>query len=371
MDKANLALAQYLADRGTPVYVVCHSVDAELAAHKLVTATIVKRPLNSFFLARPLLDRTGRNTAKKLLARWPSTQVVVNGDNCLWPGVNWVHYVHQAWFPKRLEGPFLFRTKIRIARRIMARRERYAARIARILITNSNRTTRDLVTHFGVDPAAVRTVYLGAESTWGQVTGTERAEAREALKISPDAEVVLFLGSLGFDHRKGFDVLLEAWRILSSDPNWRAQLLVAGEGNATTFWRQQVSTYGLDGNVRILGFSDRVPELLAASDLLVSPVRYEAYGLNVQEAVSRGIPALVSAQAGVAEKYRDEFSPMLLPDPEDVPDLVVRLQQWHANKMHWAERFRSFGHTLRGYGWEEMAREFVSIVENGVAVSRS
>jgi glycosyltransferase involved in cell wall biosynthesis len=252
----------------------------------------------------------------------------------------------------------------------MDRRERYAARLARMLIANSNRTSRDLIGHFGVDPAVVRTVYLGAESTWGQVTATERADAREALKILPNAEVVLFLGSLGFDHRKGFDVLLEAWRILSSDPNWSAQLLVAGEGNAKAFWRRQIATFGLEGSVRILGFSDRVPELLAAADLLVSPVRYEAYGLNVQEAVSRGIPALVSAQAGVAEKYGEEFSPMLLPDPEDVPDLVARLQQWHANRMHWLERFQSFGQTLRGYGWKDMAREFVSVVENGVAASR-
>jgi len=289
--------------------------------------------------------------------------VVVNGDNCLWPGINWVHYVHQAWSPKSLEGPFWFRLKAILGRWIIVRRERYAARLARVLITNSNRTSRDLVNYLGVDPAIVRTVYLGAESTWGAVTELERLVARKALNVTSGA-VVVFVGSLGFDHRKGFDVLLEAWRILSSNPHWDAQLLVVGEGNALPLWRKRITEYALEQRVRILGFSDRVPELLAAADLLVSPVRYEAYGLNVQEAVSRGIPAIVSAQAGVAERYDDEFAPMLLPDPENIPDLVVRLQQWHENKEEWAERFQRFGKALRSYGWNDMARQFVAVAES-------
>src|SRR5271165_1709915 len=173
MDKANLAVAQYLIDRGTPVHIVCHSIDASLAAHNLVTATVVKRPLGSFFLGRPLLDRIGRKAAKRLLARWPGAKVVVNGDNCLWPGINWVHYVHQAWSPKAREGPFLFRIKIQLARQIMAKRERHAVRLAQVLITNSNRTSLDLVKYLGANPALVRTVYLGAESEWGPVTDVE------------------------------------------------------------------------------------------------------------------------------------------------------------------------------------------------------
>ena len=37
--------------------------------------------------------------------------------------------------------------------------------------------------------------------------------------------------------------------------------------------------------------------------VLVSAPRHEAYGLNVQEAHCRGLPDLVSASAGVAERY--------------------------------------------------------------------
>ncbi len=67
----------------------------------------------------------------------------------------------------------------------------------------------------------------------------------------------------------------------------------------------------------MVGFTNRVSDILAAADVLVSPVRYESYGLNVQEAICCGVPAIVSRAAGVAERYPTELSDLLLPDPND------------------------------------------------------
>jgi glycosyltransferase involved in cell wall biosynthesis len=93
----------------------------------------------------------------------------------------------------------------------------------------------------------------------------------------------------------------------------------------------------------------------------VSPVRYEAYGLNVQEAICRGIPAIVSANAGVAERYGSECAALLLPDPEDIDDLVERLQAWRSKMHEWQACFEEFGKILREYGWTDMASQIVSI----------
>jgi glycosyltransferase involved in cell wall biosynthesis len=364
MDKANLELAQYLVGQGTPVDIVCHFIDADLARHPLVTVHIVSRPARSYFLGAPLLDFTGRRVARRLRGKFPNARVLVNGSNCLWPGINWVHYVHHAWDDGPLEGPLLFRARHRLGRWLMRRRERSAARIGRLFITNSDRTSRDLMERLGVDARRIHTVYLGAESEWGQVTREEKAASRKALDIPPARAVAVFIGSLGHDRRKGFDVLLEAWRRLCADPQWDVDLLVAGSGNALGMCREQVSQWKLEDRIRILGFSDRVRELLAAADVLVSPVRYEAYGLNVQEAICRGVPAIVSSAAGVAERYGPEYAPMLLPDPENVDDLAARLRQWRSNMPEWEARFQVLGEKLRGYGWQEMARRMVSIVSD-------
>jgi glycosyltransferase involved in cell wall biosynthesis len=106
-----------------------------------------------------------------------------------------------------------------------------------------------------------------------------------------------------------------------------------------------------------------VKSVLAAADLLVSPVRYESYGLNVQEAICRGVPAMVSASAGVAEQYDHSFAPLLIPDPEDARDLVERLLAWRSNQEQWRARVQPFGEWLRSRSWRDTASDFVSIVE--------
>ena len=363
MDKANLALAQCLANQGTPVHIVSHGVDETLARHPLVTSHIVSRPAKSYFLGRPLLDVAGRWVARRVRRQWPKARVLVNGDNCLTPGINWVHYVHHAWRPMPAEGPLWFRTKHRLNDWLVSRRERVAAQIARVFIANSNRTKRDLIELLGVDPRRIHTIYLGAESEWGMVRSQERKLSREALGIPEDRPLAVFIGSIGHDRRKGFDVLLEAWRRLCAEPSWDVNLLLAGRGSAEQECRQKVRKWKLEERVRVIGFSDRVRELLAASDLLVSPVRYEAYGLNVQEAISRGIPAIVSANAGIAEKYGPEDAPLLLPDPEDVSDLASRLVAWRSNMAAWQARFERLGDSMLSYGWPEMARRMIALVE--------
>ena len=140
-------------------------------------------------------------------------------------------------------------------------------------------------------------------------------------------------------------------------------LIVAGGGQAVDGWRAQISRAGLSDRIRLLGFFDRIKELLAAADLLVSPVRYEAYGLNVQEAICRGIPALVSGRAGIAERYTPELSEMILPDPGDENDLVDKLQRWRTEVNNWKQRFFPFAETLRHHTWHRMAHQIVTLAE--------
>jgi glycosyltransferase involved in cell wall biosynthesis len=244
-------------------------------------------------------------------------------------------------------------------------RERHAAKCARVIISNSKRTTQDLIKHLGADPQKVHTVYLGAESGWGLVTSLERAASREALGIARERPVACFVGTLSFDCNKGFDLLLKAWQKLCADPKWDVELLIAGSGNAFRMCREQISLFKLDGRVRLLGFTNQVASLLAAADLLVSPVRYEAYGLNVQEAICRGIPSIVSAKAGVAERYGPDIASLLLQDPEDVDGLVKTLWQWRSHLDSLKKGFERLGEELRAYGWREMSNRIMSIALEG------
>jgi glycosyltransferase involved in cell wall biosynthesis len=210
----------------------------------------------------------------------------------------------------------------------------------------------------------VRTVYYGGEAAWHEPTPSERATARARLGQAEARPLVAFVGGFGFDERKGFDSLWQAWRALCADPAWDADLVAAGGGCGLATWRDRVNRAGLDRRLRLLGFTDRVYDVLAAADLLVSPTRYEPYGLNVQEAVCRGVPALVSACAGVTEQYHPALTSLVLPDPDDWCDLAKRLRRWRAEVAGWRGQFRKLTETLRAYSWRAMAAKIVSLAED-------
>jgi glycosyltransferase involved in cell wall biosynthesis len=359
MDKANAALASYLLERGHAVHLVAHEIDPKLAGR--ARAHVVARPGGSVLLGEQSLASAAARVMRALRARTPRARVVANGGNFVSPDINWVHAVHAAWPPFDTGAPAWFRAKNRLWHALACRRERRALRRARLVVANSERTRRDLVDLVGVEPGRVRTVYLGGGA--GPATARERAVARRWLGVEEGRPLVLFAGALGHDHNKGFDTLWRAWRELSSRPEWDAQLLVAGGGRGLERWRARVAEAGLTDGVRFLDFSERLPEVLAACDLLVSPVRYESYGLNVHEAVCRGVPALVSRGAGVAERYTDPLSEMLLPDPEDAADLSARLVNWRRSLESWKEEFAPLAFELGRRTWADVAAEFVALAE--------
>src|SRR5262249_8967970 len=103
MDRANHALAGYLARReGAEVHLVTHRAWDDLVALPGVRVHRVARPAGSHLLGMPLLARAGRRWARRLAAE--GARVVVNGGNCAWGDINWVHYVHAAWVPRQGGG---------------------------------------------------------------------------------------------------------------------------------------------------------------------------------------------------------------------------------------------------------------------------
>jgi glycosyltransferase involved in cell wall biosynthesis len=117
--------------------------------------------------------------------------------------------------------------------------------------------------------------------------------------------------------------------------------------------------------VRLLGRVADVATLLAAADVLVSPSRYESYGLAVHEALCRGLPAIASARAGVAERYPAALRHLLLRDPEDVAELADRVRLVRARPGPIGAETVRFGETIRSFTWSDMAAGVVRLIENG------
>jgi glycosyltransferase involved in cell wall biosynthesis len=274
-----------------------------------------------------------------------------------------VHYLHAAHAP-HTNGSLRTSISSSVGRRYYLARERAAVAQAVLVICNSDRTATDVERHYGVDRSRLRVVYYGVDAqAFAPPTPDERAQARQALGLAGDRPAAVFIGALG-DRRKGFDVLFEAWRSLTRDAAWDVDLLIAGTGGERDAWIARTRDAGLESRVRFLGFRPDVANVLAACDLLVHPARYEAYGLGVHEAICRGLPAIVTAGCGIAERYPAELADLIVPDPPAVHPLVAALRGWRRDTDRWRSAVGRFASDFRSRTWDDMSADIVAQVES-------
>ena len=360
MDRANHALAKYLAEQGRETHLVAYRIADDLAGYPNVFFHRVPKPLNSYFLAGPLLARAGRKWALRIAAR--GGRVVVNGGYCMWPDINWAHHLHVSYKPQVATNP-LWKLKAEISFRNAAALDRKAFASARVVISGSNRTRHELVRDLGVPEERIHTVYLGVDGEMFRPRSPlERAAIRASLGWPPGTPVLVFVGALG-DRRKGFDTLFSAWQKLCSSSDWCAKLIVIGTGAELPAWKARAAVAGLASRIDFMGFCKDLPEVMAASDVLVSPTRYEGYGLAIQEAVSCGLPVIVSQAAPVTERLGDGLEALMLSDPENVDGLVDRIRLWWSRRADFAAAAAIVSGKLRQHSWADMASEFIDIVE--------
>ena len=350
-DRANYALASYLARQGHCVHVVAHDVEDALLRDGDVTWHRAPKPLGSAFLGEPMLQRVGARVARALAPH--DARVITNGGNCDYPAdANWVHYVHAAY--EREAGGAARALRYKLYHRRFTSSERRAVGRARVVIANSHRTANDVRRRLDVPRERVRVVYYGIDAARFRPPASPLQRA---------GQTVLFIGAMS-DRRKGLDTLFRAWHILCADPQWTAKLLVIGRGADVPQWRRRIAQAGLSDRVELLGFRADVAELLRDAIAIVSPTRYDAYGLAVHEAVCCGVPAIVSAAAGVAERFPDDLHRLLLRDPDDADELARRLRAGASMSNDGRAALRRFSDDLRARTWDDMAADIEQLIES-------
>jgi len=184
--------------------------------------------------------------------------------------------------------------------------------------------------------AALAADVLGVERLTHVLNGVDPVE-----RVRPPGGAVPVVAALGrLTAQKGFDVLLEAVRLLVED-GVRLELLLGGEGREATALASQAA--GLP--VQLLGFQDGPRALFARADLFVLPSRVEALPLVLVEAVSAGLPA-VATDVGDVREALDGV--VVVVPPEDPVALARGLRRLLADP---AERVQ------RGEAGARLARE--------------
>jgi len=136
----------------------------------------------------------------------------------------------------------------------------------------------------------------------------KKVSIRDGFSINKDQVVITFLGSVTL--RKGFDVLTQVFMELQEQ---YSQLVLWIIGPTTSRENQNINDDEVAGFVNQLDKKDNVhfwgridnrqelASLLAASDIFVFPSRKEGMGIAPMEAMSCGIPVIISKIAGVTD----------------------------------------------------------------------
>ncbi len=118
------------------------------------------------------------------------------------------------------------------------------------------------------------------------------------LGIPPQARVVTFVGRL--EHQKGVDWLLETarlWLPALAD----CHLLIVGQGPLLPRLAALARRVGVPGRIHFLGWRNDVTQILAASDLLVLPSRWEGMPNVLLQAMASRLPVVATDVEGVRE----------------------------------------------------------------------
>ncbi len=114
------------------------------------------------------------------------------------------------------------------------------------------------------------------------------------------SNTIRFLYSGALIHRKGVDLMLLAFIKLLSN-GYQATLTLMGHGELESELKKMVPERFKD-NINFIGFRDwkYLPGIYAEHDVLLSPSRYDGWGLVVMEGLAAGIPVIATEQMGSA-----------------------------------------------------------------------
>ena len=228
------------------------------------------------------------------------------------------------------------------------------ARKARMILTPSESTRRDVVRLLRVDPGRVRVIPYAASPSFRPVAaGPEELERLYGIR----PPYFLYVGTL--EPRKNLARALRAFASVAGTlPDCR--FVIAGQRG----WRyaevlQAAEDPVLRGRVEFLGYlpEERLPLLYAHAHALVYPSLYEGFGLPVVEAMACGTPVLTSRSSSLAEIGEGAA---LLADPMDEKALADALHAL-ATDAELRATLRARGlERARTFSWERTGRETVA-----------
>jgi glycosyltransferase involved in cell wall biosynthesis len=198
---------------------------------------------------------------------------------------------------------------------------------ADLIQINNTDEEQDVIRYLGYRPKNMVIVPNGMKvSEYTQLPA--KSIFRNKQNLLPQQQIILFMGRLNI--KKGLDLLLPAFlKVYQKIPD--AILILAGPDDGYQRETEDfIAKHHLQGRVRLVGMltdSDK-KEALADADLFVLPSYSEGFSIAVLEAMTSGLPALVSDRVGFGDYIKRHNAAYLTAlNSDSVADGLLKILQ--------------------------------------------
>ena len=277
-----------------------------------------------------------------------------------------VHDLIHILFPEYLRRPRFL--SLAYARLLM---QASCAR-ARVVLTVSENTRRDLIRVLGVDSRKIVVTPLGADSGFHPVRNPHVLDSfRRSRNLA--GGYILYVGNL--KPHKNIERLVRAFSAISLPGRMESRLdaslgnmklvLAGSEDKRYRGVREEVRKHRLGGRVVFSGVSSKeeLRYLYSGARVLVMPSLYEGFGLPPLEAMACGTPVVASKTSSIPEVVGDAG---LLVSPYDEGGLARAIRAVCMNKdLHHRLQARGLKR-VRLFDWDETARLTASAMTRAI-----
>ncbi len=240
-------------------------------------------------------------------------------------------------------------------------RQKNTLKRAKIVITDSNTSKKDIVRFLNIKENMIVPIYLGTT-----ILGVQPAIDVKKLLIKHGIEFpyVLYIGDVNWN--KNLVSLAEACE------SAKLHLVIIGKkAISTNFDKNHIenmpllelqSKYGNSEYIHRIGFilDEELPVLIKKAILLCQPSYYEGFGLSVLDAMSLGTPTVCARTQALVEIYGDST---VYFDPYNISEMSSVLKSVFTSK-NLQSKLSKKGETLsQKFSWEKTAQKTFEIYQ--------
>ncbi|MCD6310296.1 MAG: glycosyltransferase family 4 protein, partial [Candidatus Eremiobacteraeota bacterium] len=165
-------------------------------------------------------------------------------------------------------------------------------------------------------------IYNGvdAENHFNPANYPPREQLIDSLSLPGNSKIITFIGRITEVKRPQDFVTLA--REFKNDPS--LFFLMLGDGDLTGFIEDMIKREELS-NIKLVGFTDKVPEYLKASHVLILPSITEGLPLTIQEALAMEVPVIASNVGETGTIIRDGYNGFIV-EPMKTNQFVEKIK---------------------------------------------